>query len=125
MKPYYEQDGITIYNADCREILPSLPKVEAVVTDPPYGIKFKYESHDDTPEGYGEFIWSVIQMCELLCEQGSPIFVWQSVLNIQHFNTWFPRPWRMFIAAKNFVQMRPIVMQYAFDPILVWWAAAN
>ena len=27
-----------LYNADCREILPTLPNVPAVVTDPPYGI---------------------------------------------------------------------------------------
>jgi site-specific DNA-methyltransferase (adenine-specific) len=27
----------TLYNADCRDILPTLPKVDAVVTDPPYG----------------------------------------------------------------------------------------
>ena len=37
-KPYYEQDGIVIFNADCREILPHLPKVDLVLTDPPYGI---------------------------------------------------------------------------------------
>jgi DNA modification methylase len=36
--PYYEQDGITIYHGDCREILPGLPKVDLVLTDPPYGI---------------------------------------------------------------------------------------
>jgi len=36
--PYYDQDGITIYNADCRDILPLLPKVDLVLTDPPYGI---------------------------------------------------------------------------------------
>lgn len=35
-KPYYEQDGITIYHGDCREILPYLPKVDLVLTDPPY-----------------------------------------------------------------------------------------
>lgn len=29
-------DGITLYNADCREVLPTLGKVDAVVTDPPY-----------------------------------------------------------------------------------------
>ncbi len=33
--PYYDQDGITIYHGDCREILPTL-KADAVVTDPPY-----------------------------------------------------------------------------------------
>lgn len=27
---------------DCLEILPTLPKVDAVITDPPYGIGFKY-----------------------------------------------------------------------------------
>lgn len=29
----------TLYNADCRDVLPTLGKVDAVVTDPPYGIK--------------------------------------------------------------------------------------
>ena len=28
----------TLYLADCRDILPTLPRVDAVVTDPPYGI---------------------------------------------------------------------------------------
>ncbi len=31
-------DGITLYHADCREVLPLLPHVSAVVTDPPYAI---------------------------------------------------------------------------------------
>ena len=50
MKPYYEEPGITIYHGDCREILPQLPKVDLVLTDPPYGINFrKYASHIDKP----------------------------------------------------------------------------
>lgn len=36
MRPYYEQDGITIYNGDCREIMPTLAPLEHVITDPPY-----------------------------------------------------------------------------------------
>jgi site-specific DNA-methyltransferase (adenine-specific) len=36
MKPYYEHAGITIYHADCREILPQL-KSDCIITDPPYG----------------------------------------------------------------------------------------
>ena len=28
----------TLYCGDCRDILPTLPKVDAVITDPPYGI---------------------------------------------------------------------------------------
>ena len=40
MKPYYEdaKSGIVIYHGDCREILPTLPKVGLVLTDPPYAI---------------------------------------------------------------------------------------
>jgi DNA modification methylase len=40
MTPYYERDGITLYHGDCREILPTLPKVDLVLTDPPYGIDY-------------------------------------------------------------------------------------
>jgi DNA modification methylase len=31
-------EGVMVYNADCRDVLPTLGKVDAVVTDPPYGI---------------------------------------------------------------------------------------
>jgi site-specific DNA-methyltransferase (adenine-specific) len=34
--PYYQHAGITIYHGDCRDILPMLPKVDLVLTDPPY-----------------------------------------------------------------------------------------
>jgi len=37
MKPYYQDDYCTIYNADCREVLPGLEPVDLVLTDPPYG----------------------------------------------------------------------------------------
>ncbi len=37
-KPYYQDDAVIIYNADCCEILPQLPKVDLVLTDPPYGV---------------------------------------------------------------------------------------
>ena len=35
-KPYYSHAGQTIYLGDCREILSELPKVDLVLTDPPY-----------------------------------------------------------------------------------------
>lgn len=38
MKPYYSENGITIYHGDCREILPHLEPVDLVLTDPPYGV---------------------------------------------------------------------------------------
>lgn len=37
--PYYDRDGITIYNADCRKVLPFLDRFDLLLTDPPYGLK--------------------------------------------------------------------------------------
>ncbi len=38
MKVYYQDEWVQIYLGDCRDILPQLPKVDLVLTDPPYGI---------------------------------------------------------------------------------------
>ena len=40
MKPYYQEDNITVYNHDCMEIMDSMEdeSVDLVVTDPPYNI---------------------------------------------------------------------------------------
>jgi len=37
MKPYFERDGITLYHADCRALLPTMT-ADLICTDPPYGI---------------------------------------------------------------------------------------
>lgn len=44
--------GATLYLGDCLEVLADLPTVNAAITDPPYGVNFKYASHDDSPEAY-------------------------------------------------------------------------
>jgi len=38
MKPYFQDEACTIWLGDCREILPAIPKADAVITDPPYGV---------------------------------------------------------------------------------------
>jgi DNA modification methylase len=43
---YYSEDSIVLYCCDCREILPKLPKVDLVLTDPPYGIGYKPQKHN-------------------------------------------------------------------------------
>jgi len=111
----------TLYLGDCREILPTLGTVDAVVTDPPYGIGFKYASHIDDRAGYKDFIWPCIEAAERLAVPGAPVFVWQASLRLKEFVDFFPRDWRLFIAAKNFTQIRPSAMNHAFDPVVVWW----
>ncbi len=46
IKPYYQDEWVTIYWGDCREILPELPKVDLVLTDPPYNVGLNYSDGD-------------------------------------------------------------------------------
>ncbi len=114
-----------LINADCMEALETLGKVDAVVTDPPYGVGFKYLSHNDSPEayegGYSKWLWNILEKAENIAADGAPIFVWQASLHVREFANRFPRNWRLFCAGKNFVQMRPTAMQFAYDPVVVWW----
>jgi site-specific DNA-methyltransferase (adenine-specific) len=54
IKPYYQDEWVTIYNGDCREILPELPKVDLVLTDPPYGIADKWVGGFSDKHGWGK-----------------------------------------------------------------------
>jgi len=114
-------DGVTLYLGDCREILPTLGRVDAVVTDPPYGIGFKYENHVDDRESYPDFIWPIIETAERLVAPGGPVFVWQAQEWMPRFAELFPRPWRVMISAKNFTQMNRHAMAHAYEPVVVWW----
>lgn len=38
MKPYYQDDLVTLYHGDCKKIIPHIPPVDLILTDPPYGI---------------------------------------------------------------------------------------
>ncbi len=40
MKPYYDEDGITIYHGDCREVDAWLA-CDVLITDPPYGVDYR------------------------------------------------------------------------------------
>lgn len=58
MKPYYQDDLVTIYHGDCDAVIDALPKFDLLLTDPPYGIglasnpfrqKFEPAAWDDAP----------------------------------------------------------------------------
>lgn len=47
-QPAYTRDNVTLYQGDCLDVLAELPdaSVDAVVTDPPYGIRFMGQAWD-------------------------------------------------------------------------------
>jgi site-specific DNA-methyltransferase (adenine-specific)/modification methylase len=50
-------EGVTLYLGDCREILPKLPTVGAVVTDPPYGMNFRVGNRSTKPKQKDGNVW--------------------------------------------------------------------
>ena len=56
--PYYQDDHVTLYHGDCREIMPGL-RGDVVLTDPPYGIGLRYDEYDDSAAGLDDLIRDV------------------------------------------------------------------
>ncbi len=46
MKPYYQDETVTVYHGDCREVVEQIEGITAVVTDPPYGLSFMGKDWD-------------------------------------------------------------------------------
>jgi len=67
-------EGVTLYLGDCLEVLPTLGKFDAVVTDPPYGVEYAgsvtkhgkngsaYASFEDTVERVGSIYVPAVRM---------------------------------------------------------------
>jgi DNA modification methylase len=52
--PYYRDEAVVIFNADCKEIVPQMPKSCLLLTDPPYGIKQDRGMGGGGYDGFGE-----------------------------------------------------------------------
>lgn len=86
--PYYDEGGITIYNADCRKVLPFLGQFDLLLTDPPYGIDYgkqiaKTQSHFGWKQygaNQGNVDWDANRpsrwVLESMCEFAKTQIVW-------------------------------------------------
>lgn len=59
MRVEHLAEGVTLYLGDCREVLPTLGKVDAVVTDPPYGIDYGRQGSFQATHGWSPLRESV------------------------------------------------------------------
>jgi DNA modification methylase len=78
IEPRYQSDRVTLYCADCLQVLPQLEagSVDAVVTDPPYGVGLgevvngqaieknqqRYTAFSDTPEYINDVVVPAIRL---------------------------------------------------------------
>lgn len=119
MKAYYSKDGIEIYHGDALEIMSNLPKVDAVLTDPPFGVRDE-EWDSMTAQEFARFsmAWlSQAKRCgkELVtfCTQDSAIrnlcpMLWSKVREL----IWYKPPGSQYAGASD------RMLWYAFDPFL-------
>ena len=86
MKPYYQDKWVTIYNSDCREILPQLDKVDLVLTDPPYNI---HKAEWDKIPNYLEWCGEWLKLVEgKLADNGSFYFFHNEIPTIAELMCW-------------------------------------
>lgn len=112
---------VQLYLGDCLEVLPTLAagSVDAVVTDPPYGIGFAYASHDDDAEQYSVMLWDRLQAAEQILTQGY-MAVYQAGLRAKYWATDIPRDWRIIVLPVNFTQGGRGDIVSSTDFVL-WW----
>lgn len=71
-----------LYLGDCRDVLPSLPNVDAVVTDPPYALGFDYDGYDDTPDNLATLVSGFLPLCR---DKASRVVVTPGLTNILRY----------------------------------------
>lgn len=82
MKPTWESGDVKLYLGDCLDIMPRLEKVDAVITDPPYGNGTHYKSYNDSA---GNLIALVRNFMPLVIGLSSRAMITCGVANIQKY----------------------------------------
>ena len=129
-KPYYEDEraGMVIYHGDCREILPHLPKVDLVLTDPPFSTHPHLNARSNRVFGYGnkaiDFQAIDFQAIEnVLVELGAKCSRWfVSALDWRHIaqlNQACPEPWE-FVRFGVWVKTNPMPQISSDRPANGW-----
>jgi site-specific DNA-methyltransferase (adenine-specific) len=109
----------TLYRADCFDVLPSLAEIDAVVTDPPYGIGFTYRTYDDAPEKYDDLMTRLVPELVRVTNDG-PCFVWQSPLTADQWHRYFPIGYRIIAACKLYPARGKVSPCVSWDPVIFW-----
>ena len=100
MKPYYQDEAVTIYHSDCRDILPTLKDIDLIITDPPYGISYnsgyyKYGNPHKPVVGDLSYPVEILNVCLRLATRAVFTFCRWDILHI------LPKPESVIVWVKN------------------------
>ena len=122
-------DSVSLYCGDCRDIIPTLGKVDAVVTDPPYNIgKAAWDKISDYPQWCESWIavaskackrqgafWCfhsepdvLVDLSRMIAKHGRPRKNW--ITWDKHFNKTF-----FYVPTRSFEQMAEYIVYHADD----------
>ena len=104
----------TLYLGDCREILPTLGNVDAVISDPPYGMNKAIAN--DTPEEADAVTKEVTDWCKANVA-GNVIMFWSA--QRWHVIDRIFQPKRVMIWNKTFALYAPHNVGYRYE-LVVW-----
>jgi len=115
---------VELYLGDCLEVMQELEdnSVDAVITDPPFGIGFDYNGKGDVAKSAIDYwIWLSPKHKEMLrvLRPGGLTALWQANKYFRYFWDWFGDSIRIYAGCKNFVQLRKIPINYGYDPIIM------
>lgn len=74
--PFYKDDWVTIYNENMLNVIDSLPPVQCIITDPPYGINYlsnhyKFKNPHKPIENDNQLFLPIDKLFTALCGGGS------------------------------------------------------
>ena len=121
-----EANPVVVVCGDALDVLRAMPDgcVDAVVTDPPYGVGFDYgTSYDDSDVSYGAVLDRLFA-AERCISPGGFMVVYQAAKHARRWAGWFPRDWQLLALPKNFVQAGRGDLVPATDYAL-WWSVGR
>jgi DNA modification methylase len=91
----------TLYLGDCRDILPTLPRVDAVITDPPYGMSFRsnYRAIKHAAIANDDSTTLLVAACSIPARHSAYVFCrWDNIVDVplpRSLVTWVKNNWSM------------------------------
>jgi site-specific DNA-methyltransferase (adenine-specific) len=121
MKPYYEDEHVTLYHADSRELLPELPLsgVDMLCTDPPYAAAAATVTTGMGKAKWGGN-WGDMSLVSLLAEQALN----SQVIADEHQVFWFADHLSYAALIPTFFRRYPLVQNVVWDKDMMGVGAA-